>query len=217
MLRLPLLVAVLALCSGILAAPPSREPANLDLHKRELRAYVESGRYTEDIAAVSAEAQAWIERRAPQGGGRLAVVFDLDETLRSNWPHMREMDFAYQPAAWTAWVKDANAPALEPVREVYRAARRLGLEVFFITGRRERDRPGTEKNLRAIGCGDFAALVCLADDSKEPTGKYKTAARARIEDDGRIIIANLGDQQTDLVGGHAERTFKLPNPFYLMP
>ena len=30
-------------------------------------------------------------------------------------------------------------------------------------------------------------------------------------------IANLGDQESDLIGGHAERTFKLPNPFYLMP
>lgn len=217
MLRLRAFVAAVALCTAAVGAAPSREPANLDPHKRELRAYVDSTHYAEDISAVAAEAQTWIERRAQKAGGRLAVVFDLDETLLSNWPHMREMDFGYQPAAWSAWVKDAKAPAIEPVREVYRAARRLGLEVFFITGRRERDRAGTEKNLRAIGCGDFAALVCLADDSKEATGKYKTAARARIEAEGRIIIANLGDQQSDLVGGHAERTFKLPNPFYLMP
>jgi hypothetical protein len=29
-----------------------------------------------------------------------------------------------------------------------------------------------------------------------------------------VIIANLGDQFSDLAGGYAERTFKLPNPFY---
>jgi acid phosphatase len=30
-----------------------------------------------------------------------------------------------------------------------------------------------------------------------------------------VIIANMGDQASDLAGGHAEKTFKLPNPFYL--
>ena len=34
---------------------------------------------------------------------------------------------------------------------------------------------------------------------------------------GRVIIANLGDQDSDLTGGYAERTFKLPDPFYFTP
>ena len=191
------------------------EPANLDPHKQELRAYVESGRYAAEIAAVAAEAKAWVERRAARGGGRLAVVFDLDETLLSNWPHLRAMDFGYVPAAWAEWVEAGKAPAIEPVREVYLTARRLGVDVIFLTGRRERDRPGTEKNLRAIGCGDYAALLCKPDDSKETTETFKTAARAKLEADGRVIIANLGDQASDLEGGHAEKIFKLPNPFYL--
>jgi hypothetical protein len=28
------------------------------------------------------------------------------------------------------------------------------------------------------------------------------------------IIANIGDQPSDLFGGHAEKMFLLPNPFY---
>ncbi|MGB6550988.1 MAG: HAD family acid phosphatase [Xanthobacteraceae bacterium] len=28
------------------------------------------------------------------------------------------------------------------------------------------------------------------------------------------MIANVGDQESDLSGGYAEKTFKLPNPFY---
>jgi hypothetical protein len=28
-------------------------------------------------------------------------------------------------------------------------------------------------------------------------------------------VANLGDQVSDLSGGFAEKTFKLPDPFYL--
>jgi hypothetical protein len=29
-------------------------------------------------------------------------------------------------------------------------------------------------------------------------------------------VVNLGDQESDLDGGHAERAFKLPNPFYFI-
>jgi len=40
--------------------------------------------------------------------------------------------------------------------------------------------------------------------------------RSQIEADGYTIIANIGDQASDLQGGHAEKTFKLPNPFYIV-
>jgi len=30
-------------------------------------------------------------------------------------------------------------------------------------------------------------------------------------------VANVGDQLSDLAGGHAGRDFKLPNPFYHIP
>jgi acid phosphatase len=200
---------------GTWAAPASREPANLDALKEEIRVYVDSGSYREDITAVAVEATAWLERRAAQGGQRLTVIFDLDETLISNWSHMKEMGFGYVPGAWTIWVQSGQAAAIEPVQAVYRLARRLGIAVIFITGRPERDREGTERNLRAIGCGDYAALWCKPDGAKETTGQFKAATRARLEREGRVIIANIGDQASDLVGGHAEKTFKLPNPFYL--
>ncbi len=40
---------------------------------------------------------------------------------------------------------------------------------------------------------------------------YKTAKRAAIEAKGWTIIANIGNSATDLSGGHAEKTFKLPD------
>ena len=33
---------------------------------------------------------------------------------------------------------------------------------------------------------------------------------------GYLIILNVGDQESDLTGGFADRTFKLPNPFYFI-
>ena len=34
---------------------------------------------------------------------------------------------------------------------------------------------------------------------------------------GYTILLSLGDQESDLTGGYAERTFKLPNPVYYLP
>ena len=200
-------------------ATESREPRNLDLAKAEIRDYVTAGRYLEDIAAVAAKADAWVVQRtaARAPGERLAVVFDLDETLLWNWPEIESLGLGYSPPVWEAWVADGKAPAIEPVRAVYRTARRLGLEVYFITGRRERQRASTEKNLRAIDCGDATALIMKPDDAKGTSAAFKTAERARLTAKGCVVIANVGDQESDLVGGYAERTFKLPSPFYLSP
>jgi hypothetical protein len=46
---------------------------------------------------------------------------------------------------------------------------------------------------------------------------YKSATRAHSESMGYDIVANFGDQFSDLKGGHADRTFKLPNPNYFLP
>ena len=57
----------------------------------------------------------------------------------------------------------------------------------------------------------------------EPAGStlstvaYKSAARAAIEKQGYEIVANVGDQYSDLAGGHADLAFKLANPFYFLP
>jgi hypothetical protein len=45
----------------------------------------------------------------------------------------------------------------------------------------------------------------------DPAQVNKTKARAAIEAQGYTIVANVGNNTTDLDGGHAERTFKLPD------
>lgn len=192
------------------------EPTNLDHHKDEVRRYVDSGEYLRDISSVAAQAKAWITERAGKraSGERLAVVFDLDETLLSNLPFMLEQDLGGSDAAWDAWLAKGEDPAIEPVRDVYRVARRMGVEIIFITSRREHLRTATVRNLRAIDCGEFATLVMKPEGAKHTSAAYKTAERARLAAEGYVIIANIGDQFSDLAGAQAERTFKLPDPFY---
>ena len=63
----------------------------------------------------------------------------------------------------------------------------------------------------------YAELILAQPSEKSRTTvDRKSSARAAIEARGYVIIANIGDQHSDLRGGHAERTFKLQNPFYLM-
>jgi predicted secreted acid phosphatase len=205
--------------AAVLVAAGGAEPRNLDLLKAEIRDYFKSGEYQKEVAAVAGKADAWLVERAAKrtAAERLVVVFDLDETLLSNWPHIASLDLGYTRDTWDAWVAAGKAPPIEAVRDVYRTARRLKIEVVFITGRREHQRAATEKNLREVGCGEFLELVMKPDDYKGTAAAYKTAARASVIARGCAIVANVGDQESDLVGGNAEKTFKLPNPLYLSP
>ena len=200
-------------------APVGHEPRNLSELKAEIYAYVDSGRYNADLTAVASQARAWIEERAgrKQPGEKLAVVLDIDETVLSNLPEMRRIDLGYEPEGWEAWIKEAKGLPIEPVREVHRAALSHGVAVFFITARWESDRAATERNLRATGYDGYARVYCAPDGSKIASAEaFKTAQRKMITEQGYLIIANIGDQMSDLNGGYAERTFKLADPFYLI-
>jgi len=60
--------------------------------------------------------------------------------------------------------------------------------------------------------------LLLRGESDDGVAAYKASARARIESIyDVVIIANIGDQDSDLDGGFAERHFKVPNPFYFIP
>jgi HAD superfamily, subfamily IIIB (Acid phosphatase) len=48
-------------------------------------------------------------------------------------------------------------------------------------------------------------------------GPLQVGHPAHIESLGYDIVANFGDQFSDLVGGFADRTFKMPNPNCFLP
>ena len=202
---------------GSCATPATREPGNLSVAKNQVKAYVDSGAYNADLAAAAKPAMDWITRRANSGIAKPAVVFDIDETTLSNLDHMTKFDWGYQPASWSKWVLESKATAIRPAREVFLTARAHHVSVFFITGRRQSEKAATARNLRAQGMGDFAEMFVRSDSSQTPIKAFKTSARKQLTDQGYTIIANVGDQQSDLDGGYAQRTFKLPNPFYLIP
>lgn len=214
---------ILALAGACLLAPMlvAHPPINLSDAKADVIAYHDDGHYTEDVAKVAAEALVWIEQRAAarRSDERLAMVFDIDETVLSNYPHMVSQDFGYVPAIWTEWVEEAAAPAIEPVKAVYLRTRELGIAVIFLTGRHApAEEAGTIENLEIEGMADYARIIFQsAEDTADTAAERKRLRRAALEAEGWTIIGSIGDQESDLVGGHAERVFKLPNPFYKVP
>ena len=75
----------------------------------------------------------------------------------------------------------------------------------------------TEKNLRQAGYESWAVLVLKEAGSTQTALAFKTENRRRLAQSGYNILVNIGDQDSDLQGGYAESTFKLPNPMYWVP
>ena len=62
----------------------------------------------------------------------------------------------------------------------------------------------------------------LADDQARRSATRRSSTRAASgrgsrRSSGFTILVNVGDQDSDLAGGHARRAFKLPNPMYFIP
>jgi hypothetical protein len=89
--------------------------------------------------------------------------------------------------------------------------------VFFISGRPPNLRDATERNLREQGY-DPTGVILLPEDAKFASAvDFKAPERRRLTLAGYTILLSMGDQESDLRGGYAERTFKLPNPVYYLP
>ena len=209
--------AVATVTTLLLGGACASAPPHLPTVREQLVAYVESGRYGRDVARAVAPARRFLESRGPQVD-RPALVLDIDETSLSTWSYQRERGFCYTPTTFESWSRSSTPPPLEPTLSLYRRARELGVTVFFVTGRREDERSVTERALREAGYGEWERLYLRPeDDTNGSVVPYKSGARREIEAEGYTIVLNLGDQRSDLEGGHALRPVLLPNPFYGLP
>jgi len=220
---LSLMILALALSS---AANAQGKIPNLGEVKIQLKNYKASGAYERDVAAVLSKARKYVEKRA-SAVQKPAIVLDIDETSLLSWDEMIANDFGFipdgpcdnlpkGPCGVRAWEKSGRADVIAPTLDLFRAARAKQVTVFFVTGRPDDEREGTEQNLRRVGYTDFQQVLMRPAGNTQPAAVFKPAERAKIAAQGYTIIANIGDQKSDLVGGHAEKTFLVPNPFYMI-
>jgi acid phosphatase len=179
------------------------------------------GCYATDLEAETDRAIAFLQSRVAQKkpGEKLALVLDIDETSLSNWEEMQREDFSYHANTYKAWELSAKATALPGTLKLYNEARKLGVSVFFLTGRPENEREATALNLKQQGYEGWQQLILRAPHpATESTSDYKSAARKNIVEQGYTLAVNVGDQWSDLRDApQAELSVKLPNPFYLLP
>jgi len=204
---------------------PHEPTPNLGKWKTRLIAYHNcsghQGCYTADLDRQSDLAILILRHRVARTvpGEKLALVLDIDETALSNWDEEMQDDFGYISKDWNDWVNKKEAPAIGGTLRLYKEAVALKVDVFFITGRSESQQDATAANLKSAGYDHWAGLALRGAHPKEQSvTEYKSEERKKIVDAGYRIILNVGDQMSDLNGNpQAERSVKLPNPFYFIP
>jgi acid phosphatase len=210
-----ILIVSFASTSLFLSAGKSHEPRNLALCKQEVRAYVTSKQYTEDIRTVTSEAEKYVAQHI-NTSNRNAIVLDIDETSLSNLKYELQMDFGYTSSTWSEWKSKSKATPILPTLQLYKWAQSKKLALFFITGTTEDLREPMKANLLNAGYTSWDSLYMRPVNDHERASVYKPKVRKEITEGGYYILANIGDQESDLTGGYAEKTFKLPNPMYLV-
>ncbi|WP_375502807.1 HAD family acid phosphatase [uncultured Jatrophihabitans sp.] len=191
----------------------------------------ELGRITRTAATYLAKPT---EGHGAKAKAKKAIVLDVDDTTLNTYNYEIYSNFVYNPAQNAAFVNSAAFPAVFHMVQLVTKAKAEGYTIFFLTGRGEVQRPGTDTNLTKVGYPVVDSQVYLKDLTKPiyascyvavptstnptcTTTQYKSLTRRYIESLGYDIKANFGDQYSDLAGGYADRTFKLPNPMYYLP
>jgi predicted secreted acid phosphatase len=200
-----------------------------------LRTYHDGGQYASDLSSVDSQAQSFMLRQAKAvrqkskrkcnakrkknkkakcAAPKLAITLDIDETSLSNYTQLEANNFSNAPTALTLAAVSGTSPAIAPTLSLYHAARAAGISVFAITGRPALVETVTRQNLSNAGYTDLQGI--FFKPSSDAVVPFKSGQRAALEQQGYRIIENVGDQESDLAGGHADRSFKLPNPFYFI-
>ena len=157
---------------------------------------VDYATWQKDCQTVMDQALPYLKQRiaAAKAGEKQAIVFDIDNTTL-------ETDFGFS----------FPQPANKPVLNVAQYAQEHGVSLFFVTARPGIIYAPTEWNLEHDGYDVSGLYVRNLFDLFKDVAAYKTAQRVDIENKGYDIIANIGNSATDLSGGHADKTFKLPD------
>jgi hypothetical protein len=166
---------------------------------RVKRAKGRSALYKRKVTCPKARKKSSTVKRS--AAAKPAIVLDIDETSLSNYSGLAASNFSSAGTAIPAAA--GTGTAIAPTLALYKDARARGVAVFFVTGRPSLIDAATQSNLRSVGYN-------------QGTEAFKSGARAAIQAKGYDIVLNMGDQESDLDGGHADRDFKLPNPYYFI-
>ncbi|VAI25521.1 unnamed protein product [Triticum turgidum subsp. durum] len=180
--------------------------------------YMLGSHFRRDSKIVIDQAVAYVDSLKLAGNGKEAWVFDIDETTLSNLPYYAKHGFGATPfnaTSFDAYVREGSAPSLPETKRLYNKLLSVGVKPVFLTGRTEDKRAITVTNLRRQGISGWMNLLLKQPGFKGSAVTYKSGERQKLRDAGYVIIGNIGDQWSDILGApEGARTFKLPDPMY---
>ena len=209
-----------------------------DSSTQPLHQYGADSSYAHEVEGIAGRAGKYLAHEAKphqKHTGTPAVIFDIDDTTLNTYSYEIYSNFVYNPTTNAYFVNAGSAdvfPAVPGMVDLEQKALAKGYQVFFLTGRPASQLTGTLANLRDAGytvddshvfLKDLTASYlqpCQTDANNLPctTTEYKSLTRKHIEEDlGYDLVANFGDQYSDLRGGYADRAYKIPNPMYFLP
>ena len=203
-----------------------------------LHTYSPTGAYVNEMQELEADADGYLDKTAKHFGGHghnapsgtPAILLDIDDTTLNTYSYEIYSNFVFNPTTNAAFVNASVFPPVPGMPDLVKHAVADGYQVFFLTGRPVSQTAGTVTNLTNAGyptpdsshlfLKDLTApwlASCATSTPVCTTTQYKSLTRQHIESLGYDIVANFGDQFSDLNGGFADATFKVPNPMYFLP
>lgn len=140
---------------------------------------------------------------AAGGGGGLAVVSDIDETILDNSAVMAHaMTHADDSIdTWKLWEREGDPHLIPGAADFLHLADRLGVTIFYVSDRFDENKLATIATLSRLGLPQVSA------DRVQLFGPPKAQRRAAIERGHRVIL-QLGDTLHDFHGCFAGATLE---------
>lgn len=217
--------AILAYYGDVTTTTPDPVQGTTMLHD-----FAPTGAYATEVGTVVDSVEQYLTdwAAAHPANRNKSVVFDIDDTLLTTYNYRYYANFSANPSTFAAFVNSASFPATPRMVELHHYARTLGYRTFFVTERPQSQFPGTVTDLADVGYDavpvswyvfkDYTNDTWLAPCAPNCTPtQYRTLTRQYLKSQGNLVVANIGDQPSDLAGGGANKTFAIPNPMYYVP
>lgn len=188
------------------------EITNLSESKQNVANYYESGAYELDLEEALKPAFSKLKDSYHKNA---AIVFDVDETILSNYNYIKSIDFGYEKDLWDVYLEESNAEPIDKTVKLYEKALESGLSVVFLTARNSESCKDTYDNLVNSGITEFDTLICKGPEFQNSHSHFKETERKRLVEKGYDIVMCVGDQETDLTGENTGVKIKLPNKLYV--
>ena len=206
---------LVAISLSILIVSCSSNLQNLGKSKAEVQFYYESGQYDKDLANIISDAKDDLKNIGLADSS--VVIFDVDETVLSNYPAIKDMDFGFVSDVWNKWIFSEKAPAILEVRDFYHTLLGRGFRIIFLTGRKSDQYQATYNNLIKEGYTKFDTLIVRSKDLNDaPASNFKNIERTVLSGLGYKIAACVGDQKSDMADANTGKKILLPNYLYIV-